>query len=153
MTAERVYRLLLRLYPSDFRSEYGREMTLAFRDAYRTRDTSAFVFWVGMLGDAVQSAISIWADASLARVKQYKATLEGIMKLAGILAVLLGLFGAVNALTELVPAMQGTQSGAHFVAIGLGLAAAALLITAGAALLRSTLSARHVATIALAAAL
>jgi len=145
MTAERVYRLLLRVYPSDFRSEYGREMTLVFRDEYRTRDTNAFAFWVDMLCDAAQSAISIWAHAALARVRHYTRTLEAIMKLAGVLAV--------NALTELVPAMQGTHGGAHFAAIVLGFVAAALLITAGTALFRGTLSGRHGATMALAASL
>jgi len=153
MTAERVYRLLLRVYPSDFRSEYGREMTLVFRDEYRTRDTNAFAFWVDMLCDAAQSAISIWAHAALARVRHHTRTLEAIMKLAGVLAVLLGLFEAVNALTELVPAMQGTHGGAHFAAIVLAFVAAALLITAGTALFRGTLSGRHGATMALAASL
>jgi putative ABC transport system permease protein len=31
-TSERIYRLLLRLYPRDFRDEYGREMSMLFRD-------------------------------------------------------------------------------------------------------------------------
>ena len=30
--SERVYRWLLRLYPRDFRDEYGQEMSLLFRD-------------------------------------------------------------------------------------------------------------------------
>ena len=30
--AERIYRLLLRCYPGEFRDEYEREMLLAFRD-------------------------------------------------------------------------------------------------------------------------
>ncbi len=33
--AERIYRLLLRAYPPDFRAEYGREMVLLFRDQCR----------------------------------------------------------------------------------------------------------------------
>ncbi len=83
MSAERLYRLLLRLYPADFRSEYGREMTLLFRDEYRTRDTTAIAFWVSMVWDAAHSAISMWVDVWLARGKEYTRTLEIIMKLAG----------------------------------------------------------------------
>ena len=153
MSAERMYRLLLRIYPADFRSEYGREMTLLFRDEYRTRDTSASAFWVSMVWDAAHSAMSMWLELWLARGKEYTRTLEVIMKLAGTLAILLGVFGAVNALAEAVAAMRATLEGAHFLAVALGGAAAVLLITAGVALLRSTRSARHTATIALVASL
>ncbi len=120
MSAERLYRLLLRLYPADFRSEYGREMTLLFRDEYRTRDITAIAFWVSMVWDTARSAISMWVDVWLARGKEYTRTLEIIMKLAGTLAVLLGVFGALNALVEAVAAMRGTLEGAHFVAVALG---------------------------------
>ena len=153
MSAERIYRLLLRIYPADFRSEYGREMTLLFRDEYRTRDTNAIAFWVSMVWDAAHSAISMWVDVWLARGKEYTRTLEIIMKLAGTLAVLVGVFGAVNALAEAVAAMRGTLGSAHIVAVALGGAAGVLLITAGTALLRGTPSARYTATIALIASL
>ena len=75
------------------------------------------------------------------------------MKLAGTLAILLGVFGAVNAVAEAVAAMRGTLEGAHFLAVALGGTAAVLLIAAGAALLRRTPSARYTATIALVASL
>jgi len=153
MTAERVYRLLLRVYPSDFRSEYGREMTLLFRDEYRMRDATALAFWASMVWDAAHSAMSMWVDVWLARGKEYTRTFEVIMKLAGTLAVLFGAFGALNALAEAMAAMRGTLEGAPLLAIVLGVAAAALLITAGTALLRSTLSGRNTATIALVASL
>ncbi len=153
MSAERLYRLLLRLYPADFRSEYGREMTLLFRDEYRTRDITAIAFWVSMVWDAARSAISMWMDVWLARGKEYTRTLEIIMKLAGTLAVLLGVFGALNALAEAVAAMRGTLEGAHFIAVALGGAAGVLLVTAGTVLLRGIPSARYTATIALVASL
>jgi hypothetical protein len=149
MTAERVYRWLLRVYPSDFRSRYEREMTLLFRDEYRMRETNALAFWASMVWDAARSATSIWVDLWFTRTKHYTRTLEVIMKLAGILAVLLGVVGVANALVETVAAMRGTLEGGHLVAIVLGVAAAALLITAGTALLRSPVSGRHTATIAL----
>jgi hypothetical protein len=153
MTAERVYRLLLRVYPRDFRSEYGREMTLLFRDEYRMRDATALAFWARMVWDAAHSAMSMWVGVWLARGKEYTRTFEVIMKLAGTLAVLFGVFGALSALAEGVAAVRGTLGGAYLLAILLGGTAAALLITAGAALWRSKLSGRQTATIALVASL
>jgi hypothetical protein len=153
MTAERVYRLLLRVYPRAFRSEYGGEMTLLFRDEYRMRDVTAVAFWASMVWDAAHSAMSMWVDVWLAPETEYNRTLEVIMKLAGSLAVLFGLFGALNTLAETVAAMRGTLEGAHLLAILLGAASAALLLIAGAALWRSSVSRRHTATIALVASL
>jgi predicted permease len=47
-TSERIYRWLLRLYPRDFREEYGHEMSLLFRD----RATGGvFRLWLQVLGD------------------------------------------------------------------------------------------------------
>jgi hypothetical protein len=153
MTAERVYRLLLRIYPGDFRSEYGREMTLLFRDEYRVRDTTALAFWVSMVWDAAQSAMSMWVDIWLARGKEYTRTFEVIMKLTGMLAVLFGVYGTLSALAEGMPGMRGTLGGAYILAILLCGAAGALLITAGVALWRSKLAGRQTATIALVASL
>lgn len=147
MTAERVYRLLLRAYPGSFRSEYGREMTLIFRDEYRRRNTAAVYFWLAMLCDVARSAMPIWAEVLFARARDYTQIVEVIMKLAGILAVLLGVYGAVNAAVEAVAGMQGTVSGAYIMAVVLGVIAAVLLVTAGAALLRSPGLGRRTATI------
>ena len=50
---ERVYRLLLRLYPAQFRRTHGEEALLLFRD--RLRDETGFVrrvrLWLDLLGD------------------------------------------------------------------------------------------------------
>src|SRR4030095_15474310 len=46
--SERVYRWLLRLYPRDFRDEYGQEMSLLFRA--RTSEGSVRL-WLQVLGD------------------------------------------------------------------------------------------------------
>lgn len=147
MSAERVYRLLLRVYPSSFRSEYGREMTLIFCDEYRSRKTAAFSFWLMMLYDVARSAVVLWAEILIARVREYTRIVEVLMKLAGILAVLVGVFGAVNAVAEAVPGMRGTPGGAYILAIVLGIIAAGLILIAGAAVLRSPVSGRHTATI------
>jgi hypothetical protein len=148
MSAERVYRLLLRAYPRSFRSEYGGEMMLLFRDEYRSRNAAALGFWTTMVCDVVCSATSMWLEVLSARAKDYTRIVEVIMKLAAILAVLLGVYGVVNALAEAVPGMRGTLGGAYILAVVLGIIAAALLLTAGAALLRSPVSGRNTAIIA-----
>ena len=148
MTGERVYRLLLRAYPRSFRSEYGGEMMLLFRDEYRSRNAVALGFWTTMVCDVARSATSMWLEVLSARAKDYTRIVEVVMKLAGILAVLLGVFGVVNALAEAVPGMRGTLGVAYIVAVVLGIIAAALLLTAGAVLLRSPVSGRHTAIVA-----
>jgi hypothetical protein len=148
MTAERVYRLLLRAYPRSFRSEYGGEMILLFRDEYRSRNAAALGFWANMVCDVARCATSMWLEELSARAKDHTRIVEVIMKLAGILAVLLGVYGVVNALAEAVPGMRGTLGGAYIMAVVLGIIAAALLLTAGSALLRSPVSGRHTAIIA-----
>jgi hypothetical protein len=153
MTAEGVYRLLLRVYPRDFRSEYGREMTLLFCDEYRMRQGTAVAFWASMVWDAAHSAMSMWVDVWVERGKEYTRTFEVTMKLTGMLALLFGVYGALSALAEGMPGMRGTLGGPYLLAILLSGAAAALLITAGAALWRSKPSGRQTATIALVASL
>lgn len=59
------------------------------------------------------------------------------MKLAAMLTVLLGVYGALNAVGEGVAGLRGTMSGTYVLAIALGVLAGALLLTAGVAL-RST---------------
>jgi hypothetical protein len=153
MNAERFYRLLLRIYPESFRSEYGGEMLLLFRDEYRSGNAPAVGFWITIVCDVAHSATSMWLDALSARVKNYTRIAEVIMKLAGVLAGLLGAYGVVSALTEAVAGMRGTSSGAYVLAVVLGVIAAALLLTAGASLLRSPVSGRHTASITLLASL
>jgi hypothetical protein len=86
-------------------------------------------------------------------VKNYTRIVEVIMKLAGVLAGLLGAYGVVSALTEAVAGMRGTPGGAYTLAVVLGIIAAALLLAAGASLWRSPVSGRHTATITLVASL
>jgi len=62
VSAERVYRLLLRAYPRSFRSEYGGEMMLLFRDEYRSRNAAALGFWTTMVCDVARSATSMWVE-------------------------------------------------------------------------------------------
>src|SRR6266545_3258203 len=56
MSAESIYRLLLRAYPPDFRAEYEREMVLLFRDLCRESDVRTVGFWARVLCDVARSA-------------------------------------------------------------------------------------------------
>ena len=123
-------------------------MTLIFRDEFASRNTATLGFWVTMVCDIARSAPPMWVDALCARMNDYTRIVEVIMKLAGILAVLLGAYGVVNAFAEAVPGMRGTPGAAYILAVALAIIAASLLLTAGAALLRSPVSGRHTATIA-----
>jgi hypothetical protein len=143
-----VYRLLLRAYPATFRSEYGREMTMLFRDAYRTRDATTLAFWASMVWDVARSATSIWVDALCACGREYTRTFEVIMKTAGMMAILIGVYGALGGLAEAVAGMRGTLETTHVLSVVFGIVAAALLLGAGAALLRRPVDGERGATIA-----
>src|SRR6267378_5249617 len=109
MSAERIYRLLLRAYPPAFRAEYGREMVLVFRDQCRDGDVRSLGFWVRVFWDVVRSAPALRAEAT--------RTVEVIMRLAAILTVLLGVFGIVNAVVEWVAGSKGAIDGRYVLAV------------------------------------
>jgi len=138
--AERIYRFLLRAYPPAFRSEYGREMVLLFRDQCRDSDVRTLRFWVRVFWDVVRSAPALRAEAT--------RTVEVIMKLAAILTVLLGAYGILGAMNEWGAASQ--HAGTYVLAIVLGVAASLLLLGAGVAIL---LRKRQAARLALALSL
>ena len=145
MSAERIYRLLLRAYPAAFRAEYGREMVLLFRDQCRESDVRTLGFWVRVFWDVVRSAPALRAEAT--------RTIEVIMKLAAVLTLLVGVFGVVNAVVEWVAWGTGTIAGRHGLALVLGICASALLLAGGAAILRPTQRGLHAARYALLASL
>ena len=148
MNAEGVYHLLLRAYPTRFRSDYEREMTLLFRDALRNTNETAFGFWLAIVWDVVRSATPMWIDVLRARETEHSQIVEVIMKGLGGVAVLLGFYGAVNAMVEAMAGMRGALGGVYLLAVALGGVAATLIITAGAALLRAAPTARQTATFA-----
>jgi len=140
MSAEDIYRLLLRAYPPDFRAEYGREMMLVFRDQCRDGDVRTLGFWVRVFWDVMRSAPALRAEAT--------RTVEVIMRLAAILTVLLGGFGILGAMNEWGAASQ--HAGTYVLAIVLGVAASLLLLGAGVGIL---LQKRQAARLALVASL
>jgi len=153
MSAERIYRLLLRAYPSDFRAEYGREMVLLFRDQCQESDVRTVGFWAAVICDVARSAPALRAAAWRARVSETTRTIEVTMKLAAMLTVLVGVFGILNAMVEWGAALTGTIGGMHALALVLGVFASALLLAAGAGILRPTQRGRHAPRLALLASL
>jgi hypothetical protein len=127
MSAERIYRLLLRAYPPDFRAEYGREMELLFRDQCRESDVRSLGFWVRVFWDVVRSAPALRAEAT--------RTVEVIMKLTAMLTVLLGMFGIINTAVEWVAGSKGATDGTYVLAVVLGVVASVLLLGAGVTIL------------------
>ena len=72
-SAERLYRMLLWLYPAQFRRTYGREMVQTFRDCYRQEqeqgDWSVARLWGLVLSDLVTSVCIEHWKASMALCK------------------------------------------------------------------------------------
>jgi hypothetical protein len=57
MTGERLYALLLLVYPKAFREEFGPEMLADFRRLHRSRCDRPLAFWYFVVCDVVRSAI------------------------------------------------------------------------------------------------
>lgn len=144
MSAERIYRLLLRVYPPDFRARYGSEMALLFRDQCREGDVRSLRFWAAVIWDVARSAPALRAEAWQGRV---------IMRLTAMLTVLLGAYVTVSTFAEGLAGLRGAMSGRYVLAVVLAGSAGALLLTAGVALLRRTPSGRKTASLALLASL
>jgi hypothetical protein len=152
--AERIYRLLVRAYPPDFRARYGQEMAQLFRDQCREAEVRTLGFWAAVIWDVARSAPALRAEAWRARGSESTRTLEVIMKLAAMLTVLLGVYGTLSAVAEgVVGGLRGTMSGKYVLAVALGVLAGALLLTTGIALRRGAPSGRKTASVAALASL
>ena len=153
MSAERIYRLLLRAYPPDFRAEYGREMVLLFRDQCRDGDVRTLGFWARVFWDVARSAPALRVEAWRKRGSENTQTVEVIMKIAGMLTVLLAAFVIVGAVGEWVAGSKGAMDGRYVLAVALGVFASVLLLGAGVAILLGARWGRQPARIALFASL
>lgn len=148
MNAARIYRLLLRAYPPEFRAEFEREMVLLFRDQCRENDVTSLRFWATVIWDVVRSALSQRLEAWGLCESENTQLIEVRMKFAAMLTVLLGVLGIGNAVVEGVAALRGTIAGGQAVSLVLGIVASAMLLAAGVAILRGT-PGRQVARLAL----
>lgn len=145
-SAERLYQLLLRAYPREFRAAYGREMTLLFRDLCREGEVRSLRFWARIISDVARSAPALRVEAWRARGMRKTQTIEVFMKVAALVTVLLGLSATLNAVVEGSAGLRGTMTGTHVLSVAMGVLAGALLLTAGVTLLRNAPSAQRVAT-------
>jgi len=100
---QRLYQLMLRAYPREFRVEYGSDMTQLFRDCYRDIQSdgliSAIAFWRRMILDVIRTApLERW-DALERRyktMKNLKSDLIGLVACLAIIVVMFPLLGFVR---------------------------------------------------------
>ena len=137
MSAERIYRLLLRAYPAEFRAEYEREMVVLFRDQCRDGDVRTIGFWKNVLWDVLRSAPALRIEAT--------STVEVPMKIAGMLALVLGGFVIFGEIREWMAASQ--SAGNYVPSIVLGIVSSALLLGAAVAILLQMRQAARVALV------
>jgi hypothetical protein len=63
MTPEHLYLFLLRLYPRQFREEFGEALLDTFRELYRNTGHWPVLFWRVLLSDLLQSVCREWLDS------------------------------------------------------------------------------------------
>ncbi len=83
----RLYRMLLKLYPANFRSEYGDEMLCVFRDScrerYRTSGRKGVIrLWLPLLADLLANALA----ERIAGKSRRRVTGEAALTLIGLAA-------------------------------------------------------------------
>jgi hypothetical protein len=71
MTPERVYAALIRLYPQEFREEFGDRLLDAFRELHRRKGHRPVRFWFALLSDLVHSIGREWLDNSRSAKGQF----------------------------------------------------------------------------------
>ena len=92
----RLFQLMLRAYPREFRLEYGLDMTQLFRDCYRDIQRasllSAIAFWRRMIWDVIRTApLERW-EALGRRYKTMKNLKNDLIGLIACVAVLVAVF-------------------------------------------------------------
>lgn len=100
---ERLYRLLLRLYPRDFSEDYADEMTRLYRD--RVRDEGPTSVWLPLLADVARTAPREQISALVQDVRQAWRTWRRTPGLA--LAAILTLAFGVGANTAVFSVVHG----------------------------------------------
>ena len=102
LVSERLYQVLLYLYPKKFRAAYGQQMRLTFRDAcrvaYRRNNVgSLLTLWFPTLLDLLKSALE-----ERARQGEITMSKERLMPLAGPLTILVGSLWVLASIGEFV---------------------------------------------------
>jgi hypothetical protein len=140
---ERVYRVMLRIYPRQFLDAYQNEMIVAFRDQRRDA-RGGHTPWAQLLVDLARSAPTAWRD----QLDDDLHTGGGAMKTMAILAISVGIYETLNTIYELSAGGLGGRGG--LVLLGLILAATIGVVLAGSgiALIRRGRAAARFATAA-----
>jgi len=125
-TSERVYQLLLWLYPSDYRREYGADMMQLFRDlrrdALRERGAAGLIdLWMHVI---IDFAVSI-----LAEYRRHGASLSGtpFARSSGSLLMLVGCLFALGSISQLQPGSHYNFYGLYLLSFMAFLAALLLM--------------------------
>lgn len=130
MLSECVYRALLRLYPADYRREYGELMLQIFRDVLRDRYrrcgiAGVALWWWAALLDLTLTVIEQWRKV---KFTMSRSTLIQLMiQLTGILLVIGGICGAIAAFSQLQPGSHYSYYGVYQLAMYLLLPAYTLI--------------------------
>jgi len=136
---EWLYRLVLQLYPPDFRATFLREMVLVYRDQQRDGLVNAR-FWLTVVADATGAAPRLWLEELYDGLLMTEAT----VKIMAVFAILIGGLETLNSLAESRAAAFGGRDPLSQVMLVLAIAAAVLLTVAGLAMLVRGPSARKI---------
>jgi hypothetical protein len=134
-TAERVYRLLMRAYPAEFRRRYENEMSLLFRDQRRESTEGALRFWLQLSWDVARSAPALRAESMRSHSGRVFQLEERKMKPMAILAILIGAVELLGAIVEVRAGWPSYGGGLPIVSVLIMMLAALLLLGAGIGLL------------------
>lgn len=100
---QRLFQLMLRAYPREFRLEYGSDMTQLFRDCHRDIQSggliSAIAFWWRMIVDVIRTApLERWEalERRYTTMKNLKSDLIGLVACLAIIVVMFPLLGYVR---------------------------------------------------------
>jgi hypothetical protein len=85
MTPERIYKILLHLYPREFRDQYGEEMTRVFQENL-AHEGSSFKLWIQTFADVLSSA---------SREHVLGGRMSLLHKLAGVSSIVIGVWQVV----------------------------------------------------------
>jgi len=94
--SKRLFQLMLRAYPREFRLDYGPDMTQLFCDCYRDLQRPglipAIAFWRRMIWDVIRTAPSERCEALERRYKAMKNLKSNLIGLLACIAILIVMF-------------------------------------------------------------